>query len=106
MIILDGRSRKQRRLVVVRGREVWLRQRSFDALSALVRAATESPDGCASVDELGGLDSYHQVIHRLRRDFAAAGIDPAGLIENVRPKRYRLITRSGLSGQQAPRRPA
>ena len=40
--------------------------------------------------ELGGHDSYHQVVRRLKIDLKADGIDPDVLVENSKAKQYRL----------------
>ena len=59
--------------------------------------------------KLGEIDTYHQVIRRLRLDLKAGGIDPDGLIENDSAKQYRLSVPPGniavnveTIGQNAP----
>ena len=45
--------------------------------------------------KLGEMDTYHQVIRRLKLDLKAGGVDPDGLIENDSAKQYRLSVPPG-----------
>ena len=57
-------------------------------------AKTDAP-GWLSSAEIGGHDTYHQVIRRLKRHLNVDGIDPGQLLENSGAKQYRFSVPPG-----------
>jgi len=52
-VVLDGRAQKRRHLASVNGREVWLRERSFEAMVKFAVAAKTSDLGWLSCAQIG-----------------------------------------------------
>jgi helicase len=94
-IHLDGRAKKRRHLVVIDGQEVWLTGKSFDAMLKLSLAAKATPLGWLDFDHLGTIDTYHQVIRRLKKALKSSGADVDRLVENNGGKQYRLSVPPG-----------
>lgn len=94
-IHLDGRVKKRRRLVLVNDNEVWLTDRSFETALKLAIAARGEALGWVGCDQLGSIDTYHQVIRRLKKALAPAGVDADRLVENNGEKRYRFSVPPG-----------
>jgi helicase len=108
-VTLDGRLERRRYRVCVDAREVWLTERSFEVLLKLAVAALVTELGWVPGTKFGEMDTYHQVIRRLKRGLASGGVDPEGLIENDGSKQYRLSVPPGniavnteTIGQNAP----
>ncbi|GAB4232345.1 MAG: hypothetical protein OHK0028_07760 [Deltaproteobacteria bacterium] len=87
---LDGRAKKRRHLVTIDGQEIWLTERSFDAALKLALVGKRTALGWMDCDRLGSIDSYHQVIRRLKKALKGSGIDVDQLVENNGAKQYRF----------------
>jgi hypothetical protein len=85
----DGRPDRRRRLLVIDGRETWLREASFEAALKLAVAARTTQLGWVSAGAFGESETSYQVIRRLKQDLAPSGIDPESLVENNGAKQYR-----------------
>jgi helicase len=94
-IHLDGRVKKRRRLVLVNDKEVWLTDRSFETALKLAIAARGGTMGWVGCDQLGSIDTYHQVIRRLKKALQPSGIDVDRLVENNGEKQYRFSAPAG-----------
>ena len=89
-IHLDGRARKRRHLATINGAEIWLTAKLFDAMLKLSLAAKGTPLGWLDFDQLGTIDTYHQVIRRLKKALKGSGTDVDRLVENNGGKQYRF----------------
>ena len=94
-IHLDGRAKKRRHLVTINDQEIWLTAKSFDVVLKLALAAQGTPLGWLDFDQLGSIDTYHQVIRRLKKALKASGTDVDRLVENNGAKQYRFSVPSG-----------
>jgi len=94
-IEIDGQLERRRYLVRVGGKGVWLTEKSFDVMLKMAVAARVTELGWVPGSKFGEMDTYHQVIRRLKLDLKAGGVDPEGLIENDGSKQYRLSVPPG-----------
>lgn len=94
-IHLDGRAKKRRHLVAINGEEIWLTAKSFDAMLKLSLAAKGTPLGWLDFDQLGTIDTYHQVMRRLKKALKTSGSDVDRLVENNGGKQYRFSVPPG-----------
>jgi len=87
-IHLDGQIRKKRYLILVDGKEAWVRRQPFEAAFRMAIQARQD-SGWVSGIKLSQ-DKYHQVFHRLKQDLECTGVDASALIENNAYKQYRF----------------
>ena len=89
MIHLDGQAKKQRYLIRINDKEIWVTLRSFETALRFAIAAKEESSGWVNGRDLS-FDNYHQVIRRLKKDLQIDGVDLDKLIENNGAKHYRF----------------
>ena len=94
----DGRQQGRRYLILIDGKDAWAREKSFETALRLAVAAKTVDLGWCSAANLGGHDSYHQHIRRLKHDLSPTGANVEALIENNWAKQYRFsVPRANIS---------
>ena len=88
-IHLDGQAKKQRYLIRIDNKELWVTLRSFETALMLAIAAKDGDLGWVNGRDMSS-ESYYQVIWRLKENLKADGVDPDQIIENNGAKHYRF----------------